>query len=151
MSTIELMKIEAARAIALAFDNSGGVIRGDNLHALVSAYVEAVSRLAAADPGVVEGVIRERDEAIRSAAEAGKEIEGLRERALAAEAEAKRLASETETATQERDEALRRSRDSAATIAKLRAAVRLKMEEYRPHDQGFCAACDAARAVLNRE
>lgn len=149
-TTTELMKIEVAKAIARAFDNSGGVVRSDNLHALVDAYEAALSRLAAAEPRAVENAIKERDEAIRSAAEADKAIVSLRERATSAEAEAKRLASETEAAAKERDDALRRSRDAAATVAGLRAALRLKMEEYRPHDPGFCQACDAARVVLNK-
>jgi hypothetical protein len=31
---------------------------------------------------------------------------------------------------------------------RLRAVLRLKMDEYKPHDPGYCPACDAARAAL---
>jgi chromosome segregation ATPase len=38
-----------------------------------------------------------------------------------------------------------------AEVSRLRAALRLKMDEYKQHDPGWCAACDSARAALAPE
>jgi len=31
---------------------------------------------------------------------------------------------------------------------RLKAALRLKMDEYKAHDPGYCKACDVARELL---
>ena len=36
----------------------------------------------------------------------------------------------------------------SAEVERLREALLLKMDEYKAHDPGWCAACDSARAAL---
>jgi post-segregation antitoxin (ccd killing protein) len=73
----------------------------------------------------------------------------------AAESEPSRLRSERDDSKKAAREwavrAVAAERESAALrsdVARLMEALRLKMDEYRPHDPGYCAACDAARAAL---
>ncbi len=166
------MKIDVAKTIVRAFDNSGGVIRSDNLHALADAYEEALAQLATA-ANQAEALALSESAAVERQIQADSEAQSWQQRATLAEsrasalgakldAEAAQFQAELESARRELGEALEaaaeaaraagneKTRAAAAELVSvnLRDALKAKMDEYRPHDPGFCAACDLARAAL---
>ncbi|HET8761583.1 MAG TPA: hypothetical protein VFN94_10960 [Nitrospiria bacterium] len=149
----DLMKIEIARAIALGFDNSGGVISGENLHAIVDSYELAISRLTAAEASAAASNLRSMESRAVSAESAlaamHEERDAARESAQAWERTAKDAEAQAAAAESAAGAATKESAEATATIRTLREALRLKMAEYHPHDPGFCAACDAGRAALS--
>jgi post-segregation antitoxin (ccd killing protein) len=66
----------------------------------------------------------------------------------AAESESSRLRSERESLRVAYNASAEMLSEARSEVARLTEALRLKMDEYRPHDPGYCAACDAARAAL---
>jgi chromosome segregation ATPase len=155
------MKIETVKAVVRGFDNSGGVIRSDNLHALADSYESALARLTAVEAErdsfrngqeqaqassdhlfrVNNQYAEERKELLAQVETLTKELAGAR---AAAEASANVTA-----ACREETEAIRALADGREEVrVRLRDALKLKMAEYQPHAPGFCAACDAAREAL---
>lgn len=151
-TTPDLMKIEIARAIALGFDNSGGVISGENLHAIVDSYAEAVTRLGAAEASAAATNLRSMESRAVSAESALAAMHGerdaARESAQAWERTAKDAGAQAAAAQARADAAAKETAAASVTATTLREALRLKFAEYHPHAPGFCAACDATRAAL---